>query len=66
MACSRAAGVQHCPTAVASGVSQQLFVLTGASVAGVNAPPQQPLVAGGLKASAGSPTKPPGWVSVLM
>jgi hypothetical protein len=36
------------------------------SVAGVGALPQQPLAAGGVNASVGSPMKPPGRVVVLM
>jgi hypothetical protein len=57
-----AAGAQQAPAAVAaSAVPQQ--VVAGATVAG--ALPQQPLEAGGVKASAGSPANPP-MVSLVM
>jgi hypothetical protein len=55
--------VQHWPAAVASALPQHPPELELSVVA---VPPQQPLAAGGVNASAGSPMKPPGCVLVLM
>jgi hypothetical protein len=61
----RPAGVRHWSAAAASVLPQHPPVPAVSSVE-VNVPPQQPLAAGGVNASAGSPVKPPGWVLVLI
>jgi hypothetical protein len=67
MASSRAAGVQHCPASAASALPQHPPEPAAAVLSVVvSVLPQQPLAEGGVNASAGSPTKPPGRVSVLM
>jgi hypothetical protein len=54
-----AAGSQQAPAAVAaSAVPQHVAAVVGVVVV-VGAVPQQPLEAGGVKASAGSPANPP-------